>query len=201
MGIRTDLEKQTQERVEAEAAANEEAAFGEFFMQHPELDLQANRQILKDYCAGYPIDLDSLDYALANIGGRLARKDSDQVAREEKRERDALIAELFEGLHLPHSTRVNRQRAYELMDIPSLRAAAEQRRSEKALLKMNNDELKATIRGSRPVVTPPPVIVPFTKQQINAMSAKEFRKLLYFSDGQSRPGVQEEVTRILAGKN
>jgi hypothetical protein len=201
MGIRQDLENQTQQQVEAEAAAQEATAFEQFFARHPEYaGIEANRVVLRSYIGGdYPITLDLLEYAASSIGRQLARKSDDQLAKEEAKERAALIASIFEGVSLPRPTRIGREKAYELLELPALREVAEHRKREKALQRMNHEELRQQIRESNRPVEAPPAIVPYTRAQLLAMDSREMRKLLYYPNGQGRPGIRAEVDRILSG--
>jgi hypothetical protein len=59
MALKADLERLNQQQIDAENAALEEEAFQEFFTRHADLDLQANRNVLKNYI-NYPITFDLL---------------------------------------------------------------------------------------------------------------------------------------------
>jgi hypothetical protein len=127
----------------------------------------------------------------------LAGKSGDQLAKEEARERAEFIEDIFDKVSLPYGTRTNRERAYAIMDLPSLRAVTEQRRRERALLKMGHDELRSVVRENQKIVEQP-ASIPFTKAEILKMSPSQMRAL-YTKGGQAVPELLTELNRILAG--
>jgi len=78
--------------------ASEEAAFLEFFQEHPEVrDCESNKKFLKEFHRGEPITVQSLSESAGYLGDLLARRGPNEVeevhAERSEQKREAIKAE------------------------------------------------------------------------------------------------------------
>ena len=63
---------------------------------------------------------------------------------------------------------------------------------------MSKEELRAEAKRVLGLREPEvKAVVPYSKAQIKAMDGKTLRNLMQYPNGQKRPGVSEEITKIL----
>jgi len=176
-----------------ERNAREGQALYQFFKKHPELDMQANENLLRQHHHGEEITLETLEESAAYLGDRIASKsyeaverakqhEAERVEESRKQEKGRLVAEIAGRLKgagvsaLAIEGEIRNRYAH--MNNAELQAKIDSLDEAARLRSMTHSELRKEARANHAQPQAPDLPAEYIPQRIKAMTAPELRKLM-----------------------
>jgi len=191
-----------------ERTAREAQALYQFFKKHPELDMQANENLLRQHHHGEEMKLDTLEESAAHLRTLLGHKsyeaieqakqrEIEQAEESRKKEKGRLIQEIAGRLKGAGASSLAIEgeilNRYAHMTNTELQTKLDFLNEANRLRGMTISELRREARANRVQPQAPELPAEYTPERIKAMKAPELRKLMeHYGSGKidERLGVQ-----------
>jgi hypothetical protein len=144
----------------AEEVANKEFAIHRFLESRPELNFEANRNIIRSYLNGHPATAENIELAIRSLGSDLAVKpqglidaqaadEAERQRQQEEQEREELLEEIIQDYSRDKFSQDIQKTKLKYATTPALREKVQTIHDRKRFRAMPPDELKQYLRTAR----------------------------------------------------
>jgi hypothetical protein len=200
---REALEKEREKAAEAYALL-------QWARKHQELSCLANINLIKSYLNGDEITEETLEESTLILlsKNRLAILPNDRIEENAAQQAQAVAAQSAKDridleaallAELDGGTREHVRRTLKWKTNEEIRNQLDELRTRRALSQMSVEDLHKFIKAGTKLPEPQAETVTLTKAEILALDPRAYRALLFDRRGVEKPGVRDQINRIMRG--